>query len=230
MAFLKVTVVSLNPLSEGRAFYNAERVVNITTGDELPIEEEGSTINTWAEGVEEGETYDVYLQNGDDAASYPTHIAAYRAAVFRIEAANTVGQKYFNRLFENYNQGNSTIENLQEAVEMLNLCSAIDTGSMLSAQTVDWPNLDLSSWKLPNIADSGTADLWNPKADNLSGVTEPQFGVACTGDEPSGPTENYEFEDGDLIIVGRGNHVFRADAKEILSYIPLDLSTLPSLP
>lgn len=227
MAFLKVAVVSLDPLSEGRAFLNAERVVNITTGDELPIKQESFTINTWAEGVEEGETYDVYLK---DAPTYSTHIEGWRSAVFRIEAANTVGQKYFNDLFENYNQGNSTIENLQEAVEMLNLCSALDTESMLSAQTRDWPNLDLSSWKLPNIADSGTADLWNSKADNLSGVTEPQFGVACTGDEPSGPTENYEFEDGDLIIVGRGNHVFRADAKEILSFVPLDLSTLPSLP
>lgn len=239
MAFLRVKVVTLDDNAGGEAFRNAEKVVNVDSGQQLLLEKETHTENTWATGVEEGQTYDVYLK--DIAGYYPTHIEAplpqsgVPGAVFRIEAANTVGQTVFDQLFEDYNQGQSKIENLQDAVNLLNMCSAVSTSEMLGGQTAAWPNLDLSSWKLPNIANSGAANLWNGKADNTGGVTEPQFGTVCDGSEPGGPSPTPPaaeppVRDGDLMLVHRGDKSYQAEIKYIQSALmPLDLRTLPPL-
>ena len=242
--FIRVTLVArgnpaANPNSEG--FMNALSVINSNTGEELVIEKDTYTNNTTAIGLEVGETYDVMLADTDRPTAYGMTATRIdfgtndRDQVFRIEAANTVGQKDFNYFFNLYNQGTSHINNLQDAVEMMNMCSAETLYEMLGGQTADWPNLDLSSWKLPNIASSGVSNPWSSKADNQSGVTQPQYGVACDGSEPIGPTPEPPapeppVRDGDLMLVQREGKSYHAEIKEIQSALmPLDLRTLPPM-
>ena len=239
MAFITVTVVSLPSHAEAtHCFAGAERVVDVATGQELPFVE-GATGYTFADGVEEGKTYEVHLSNPDPLYNGPssTRIRAEfghdwdltTPAVFHVESANTVGQQNFIALFS-HEMGLGVIDNLQEAVEMLNTCSAYPTGtsSMFAEQTKDWPNLDLSSLKMPNVATEGEANLFNPKGDDTSGVTMPQFGVECDGSEPQGPDstppDDSYIKAGDLMVIARGGISYQADVKSVLA------EASPSLP